>query len=93
MQKHIKPCNCETCEEYRSQLLSQQQLEVVEKVKEMLKTDYPTAWEVLKTRPDKHHEKCSWRTASMLCDCAGVDVFKATMSYFFQSLSTLNINK
>lgn len=34
--------------------------------------DYPTAWAVvLTTKPEEHHEKCSWRTenGALLCDC------------------------
>lgn len=34
--------------------------------------DFPTAWEFVRnTKPEDHHEKCSWRTAkgAFLCDC------------------------
>lgn len=73
--------------------LAQQQSELLERMKDLLKTDYPTAWRVLQTRPDKHHEKCSWSTNRLLCDCAGMDVFIETMKYIYLSLDSLIDNK
>lgn len=33
--------------------------------------DYPRGWQITRESPmEAHHEKCSWRTHSMLCDCA-----------------------
>jgi hypothetical protein len=35
--------------------------------------DYPTAWNIcLQTNRTHHHENCSYRTDSMLCDCAAM---------------------
>jgi hypothetical protein len=34
--------------------------------------DFPEAWAFVKeTRPEDHHERCSWRTerGAFLCDC------------------------
>lgn len=34
--------------------------------------DWPTAWAFIRTtRPEDHHERCSWRTenGALLCDC------------------------
>lgn len=34
--------------------------------------DFPAAWEYVRsTKPEDHHEKCSWRTegGALLCDC------------------------
>ena len=34
--------------------------------------DYPQAWEFVRaTKPEEHHERCSWRTenGAFLCDC------------------------
>lgn len=37
--------------------------------------DIPLAWELTRaTKPDQHHEKCSYRVAAMLCDCAAFGV-------------------
>jgi hypothetical protein len=39
--------------------------------------DIPTAWELtLATDKDQHHERCSYRTAGMLCDCAACNVME-----------------
>lgn len=39
--------------------------------------DIPTAWELtLVTDKAQHHEKCSYRVASMLCDCAACRVME-----------------
>lgn len=45
--------------------------------------DYPTAWRIVKqTKPEHHHEKCSFRqsTGGVLCDCAVVDAIRATLN-------------
>lgn len=39
--------------------------------------DIPTAWELTRaTDKDQHHERCSYRTAEMLCDCAACRVME-----------------
>jgi hypothetical protein len=50
------------------------------------KIDIPTAWELtLATPPDQHHEKCSYRVASMLCDCAACRVMEHVSGLLRQS--------
>jgi hypothetical protein len=58
-------------------------------IQEMFKTDFTTAWKVLITKKENHHEKCSWRQAGMLCDCAGQDVFIAHAQYLRAKLDEL----
>lgn len=39
--------------------------------------DIPTAWELTRaTDKDQHHERCSYRTHAMLCDCAAARVME-----------------
>lgn len=39
--------------------------------------DIPLAWELTRATPkEHHHEKCSYRTANMLCDCAAARVME-----------------
>lgn len=64
--------------------------EFEEKLKKLLITDYPTAWKILVTNKENHHEKCSWRVAGMLCDCAGQDAFIATFDYLRKELGLDN---
>lgn len=47
-------------------------------------TDFPRAWSVCReaTTKDQHHENCSWRTASMLCDCAASKTFTYCIDKF-----------
>lgn len=40
--------------------------------------DIPMAWKLTRaTKPEHHHEKCSYRTEAMLCDCAAFHVMQA----------------
>lgn len=47
-------------------------------------TDFPRAWEVCKKAGarEEHHEKCSWRTHQMLCDCAASQAFLYSIDNF-----------
>ncbi len=52
---------------------------VPDKTWRFVKTDFPTAHKILgKTKHRQHHEKCSYRTDNMLCDCAAQDAFIKT---------------
>ena len=55
---------------------TQATLERVSAFKKIM-TDFPRAWDVCKNAAPKesHHEKCSWRTHGLLCDCVGDKTF------------------
>jgi hypothetical protein len=44
--------------------------------------DIPLAWKLTReTSPEQHHERCSYRTAGMLCDCAAFKVMQAVSGW------------
>lgn len=52
--------------------------------------DYPLAWEIVEqTKKENHHEKCSWRVACLLCDCAVLDGILPTLKHVHAALSQL----
>jgi hypothetical protein len=53
--------------------------------------DIPMAWELTRaTKPNQHHERCSYRVAGMLCDCAAMRVMEK-LSGMLKALAAPNV--
>lgn len=68
---------------------------MLEKVRDFQKimTDFPRGWDVCINAAQRasHHERCSWRTSSMLCDCAAESTFIYCIDNYvkpFQEIAT-----
>jgi len=52
-------------------------------------TDFPLAWKITpQIAANLHHPECSWVTAKMLCDCAGVAAIEPTLKEIKQLIKS-----